>query len=146
MLFTPLILLGAAFLQGAAAHAADETLEAREHTVRYTRAAIRSLEKCQGSLLENRELHRRTLEKREAWVSSHVEKRGIKRRSMPFTKRDESEIFKRQVSCVLAPEVWAFVDMYCEQILTKAKLGHYWSILLGEVNFGYPFQWIGPPL
>lgn len=111
MQFTSFLFLGVALFQGISGHAdpANESLEARENAQRYMRESIRALEKCQGDLMENRELHRRTMERREAWVEAHVQKRGIQRRSLPFTKRHENEIFKRQVGCVLAPEVRYFL-------------------------------------
>lgn len=107
MQISSFLLLGAAVFSSVLSHPdpANESLEVRENAQRYVRESIRALEKCQGELMENRELHRRTMERREAWVDEHVQKRGIKRRSLPFTKRHENEIFKRQVGCVLAPEV-----------------------------------------
>jgi hypothetical protein len=109
MLFTNLLTFGAALLTAVSGHAADETEEAIAQTNEHIAGSIRSLEACQGQLLRNRDLHLSRLQRREEWVNAEVQRRGIQRRSTPFNKRSEvSHIFERQVSCVLAPEVFHF--------------------------------------
>jgi len=102
MRFTSIILLGAAFFQSAVAHPADESPDAIAFTKRYQEKAIRDLERCQGNLLKNRELHERRFEKREAWLNDHAARRGIERRNL---HKRSLGIEERQVQCVLAPEV-----------------------------------------
>ncbi|KAI5799077.1 Intradiol ring-cleavage dioxygenase [Geopyxis carbonaria] len=100
MLFTPLLLIASSLVSAVAAHPHDDSPQTKRHIEK----AVRSLEACQGKLLANRELHEKRAENRERWIEAHVEKRGIKRRSI--SKRDGlGEIMARQVSCVLAPEV-----------------------------------------
>ena len=111
MLFPPFpLLLGAvAFLQTAVvvvlAH--PESLEELQLAKRHTKKAIRALESCHHKLLKNRALHASRFAKREEWINSHVQKRGIKRRSQPETtglNRREVGPDERSVECILTPQ------------------------------------------
>ncbi|KAH8148960.1 uncharacterized protein LAJ45_06935 [Morchella importuna] len=94
------LLLGSLFFSATLGH--DETFEQLVAREKHVEAARRDLESCAHKLRARDDMNSRKMQKREAWINEFVEKRGITRRSAPFTKRQTSSA---AVSCILAPEV-----------------------------------------
>lgn len=86
--FTTLLFLSSFLTAGVLAH--EETFEQqvrRELNEIHSREA---LEKCKRHLITDEALYSRRLAKREEFVSSYVQERGIQRRNkLSYTKRDE---------------------------------------------------------
>ena len=109
MLYPSFILfLGATvFLQTAAVVLAHpESVEELQLVKRHTEKAARALESCHHKLLKSRALHTSRFTKREEWINSHVQKRGIKRRNQPQTGLNwhVAGLDERSVGCILTPQ------------------------------------------